>query len=533
MLSRRQFLTLAGAGGAGLVLAGCGGQANRPAMILPTDPIIAATEQRRRRAGAAVHDLTLDAAPTTVDLGGGITAETWTYNGTLPGPEVRVRAGDVIRARFRNGLPEPTTIHWHGIAIRNDMDGVPGVTQQAVAAGAPFSYEFVVPEPGTFWFHPHVGMHTDTGLYAPLIVEDPSEPGAYDREYVLVLDDWVDGLGDPDEELAKLQRGEGGHAAHAAHSGPGGPVFSGGPYLGGAHPGDVTYPLYLANGRRAREPFVFEARPRERIRFRIINAAADTPFRVAIGGHQMVVTHTDGFPVDPVRVDNLIIAMSERYDVVVTVAEEGVFPITAVAEAKGNQAFAVLRAGAGDAPPFDSRPAELEGRLLDLPDLRAAQGVRLPEGRPDRTYALELGEGDGNYVWTINGRIHGEDEPLAVEQGEKVRLAFTNRSVMFHPMHLHGHTFQVVNPGGAPGARKDTAIVRPDHSLAVDFVADNPGQWMVHCHNIYHQQSGMMTSVAYVTRDARDVAGDLGERAAGGSAWQVVCDYLGRPTRVG
>lgn len=533
MLSRRQFLTLAGAGGAGFALAGCGGPTNRPAMILPTDPIISATEKLRRVPGARVHDVNLTAGPATIDLAG-IEVDTWAFNGSVPGPEIRVRAGDVVRARLQNGLPEETTIHWHGIAIRNDMDGVPGITQQAIPSRMPYEYEFIVPQAGTFWYHPHVGMHTDTGLYAPLIVEDPNEPGAYDHEYVVVLDDWIDGLATtPLAELEKLQRGEGGHAAHMAHmEAGGGAEFTGGPYLGGAHPGDVAYPFYLINGHRDTDPVTFQARPGDRIRFRLVNAASDTPFRVAIGGHEMVVTHTDGMPINPVRVDNLVIAMAERYDVEVTVGDSGVFPIVAVAEAKGNQAFALLRSGSGSAPGPTARPAELDGKVLDFPDMVASRDLRLPGGRPDRLYALELGEGEGNYVWTINGDVHGEDTPLEVEQGEKVRLAVINQSVMFHPLHLHGHHFQVVNPDGSPGARKDTAIVRPDHRLAVDFVCDNPGQWMLHCHNIYHQQSGMMTSVVYVTDDQAQIAGDIGERAAGGSTWQLVCDYLGRGRQI-
>ncbi|HWC11062.1 MAG TPA: multicopper oxidase domain-containing protein, partial [Acidimicrobiales bacterium] len=233
-----------------------------------------------------------------------------------------------------------------------------------------------------------------------------------------------------------------------------------------------------------------------------VNAASDTPFRVAVGGHRMTVTHTDGFPVDPVTVDALVIGMAERYDVLVTVGESGAIPLVAVAEAKGNEAMGVIRSGPGTAPPPGVRPAELTRRVLALSALRAAPAVRLPRGRPDRLYEVVLGGGGDDYVWTINGEPHGHDgAPLRVEEGERVRLAFENRTVMFHPMHLHGHTFQMVRAGVA-GARKDTAIIRPDETVTVDFVADNPGQWMLHCHNLYHQEAGMMTTVSYVTDGA-------------------------------
>lgn len=488
-LSRREFIGLAAAGYAGLVIGGC---SSGPSRIEATSSEVARAEQRRRRPDAIVHDLSLTAAPLTLDLGG-IPAPTWGYNELVPGPEVRVRAGDVIRARFTNQLPEPTTIHWHGIALRNDMDGVPGVTQEAVPPGGTFDYEFTLPDPGSFWFHPHVGLQLDRGLYAPLIVEDPREPGGYDREVNIVLDDWVSGIGaTPEEALADLRAGRGPHAAHAAGGGPRSEALDGAG-------GDVSYPLFLINGRQPRDPFVLRAGRGERLRLRIVNAGSDSPFRVALGGHRLTVTHTDGFPVEPVTVDALIVGMSERYDVIVTMAEEGSFPLVAVAEAKGNQAVAVVQVGGGAPALAQGTPRlpELGGRLLTLADLKATEAVTLAGGRPDRTHEVVLDGGDEGYRWTINGKVGMEAEPLDVKEGEKVRLVFVNRTTMFHPMHLHGHTFQVVTPGSR-GPRKDSAIVLPDERLTVDFVADNPGQWLVHCHNIYHMEGGLEVMLSYV-----------------------------------
>ncbi|MDQ4070430.1 MAG: multicopper oxidase domain-containing protein, partial [Actinomycetota bacterium] len=155
-VSRRQFLALAGAGAAGLTLAGCTRSDRRSTPVPPTGAEVEAAEAARRRAGATVRDLALVAAPLTHDLGGGLPVETWAYEPSVPAPEVRIRAGDVVRARFTNRLPEATTVHWHGVALRNDMDGVPGMTQEAVAPQSTFTYEFAAPDPGTFWFHPHV-----------------------------------------------------------------------------------------------------------------------------------------------------------------------------------------------------------------------------------------------------------------------------------------------------------------------------------------------------------------------------------------
>jgi len=305
------------------------------------------------------RDIALTAAPARIDIGGQ-TVDTWAYGGAVPGREVRVRAGDVLRARITNQLPEPTTIHWHGLALRNDMDGVPGLTQAPIPAGADFTYEFVVPEPGTFWFHPHVGLQLDRGLYTPLVIEDPAEPGRYDREIVVVLDDWLSGVGPTPEDTLEGLRENGmqmGGAGGGMQMGGGGMAMS--PALGG-DAGDVTYPSFLVNGRQGANPVTLDAKAGERIRLRILNAGGDTAFRVALGGHQLTVTHTDGFPVEPVTVDALLIGMSERYDVMVTVAGDGAFPLVAVAEGKGGQALAVLRSvgrlPAGRRPSRRARP---------------------------------------------------------------------------------------------------------------------------------------------------------------------------------
>ncbi len=510
--SRRRFLALAGAGSAAVALAGCS-TGDKKASPVPADGAeVKAAEEARKRAGAGVKDVAITAAPFTVDLGG-LTSPTWAYGSSVPGGEIRVKAGDLIRARFTNQLPQATTIHWHGISLRNDMDGVPGMTQQVVAPQGTFLYEFTAPDPGTYWFHPHVGLHLDRGLYAPLIVEDPAEPGRYDREYVIVLDDWTDGVGQsPEAAMEDLRAGRGPHAAHQNGGGPRSEFLNSGG-------GDVSYPLFLLNGRHSSAPVELPVRKGERIRLRLINAGADTPFRVAVGGHQMTVTHADGFAVVPVTVDALMIAMAERYDVTVTVAADGVFPLIAVAEAKADEAMAVFRAGSGAVPDPGVRPRELNGRILQMSDLMAAEPVRLAPGRPDRTYKVALGGGDAGYVWTLNGKPHGKNKPLEVRQGERIRLDFTNSTTMFHPMHLHGHTFQVINPGGTAGARKDTTIVRPDEPVSVEFIADNPGQWMIHCHNNYHQEGGMMLTLSYVT----DRPLTSSERA---SPLGLVCDWL-------
>jgi FtsP/CotA-like multicopper oxidase with cupredoxin domain len=187
--------------------------------------------------------------------------------------------------------------------------------------------------------------------------------------------------------------------------------------------------------------------------------------------------------------------MGERYDVVVTV-KDGVFPLVAMAEGKNALARALLRTAAGSIPAESHRPAELDGAVGTVDSFAAATQVRLG-GRPDVNLKADLGGNMTSYRWTINGRTADQMEPLTIRQGQRARLTFTNRTMMWHPMHLHGHTFQVVKASGVPGPRKDTVIVQPMRSVAVDLVADNPGDWMLHCHNAYHQDAGMMTRLDY------------------------------------
>lgn len=268
ILSRRSFILRAGATVASaLVVGGC--QSSPQASQI--DELIAEAERRRRREGARLRTVDLAAVAGAVELSR-LTPHTWSYGGVVPGPEIRVVAGEVLQVRFSNHLPAETTIHWHGIALRNDMDGVPGVTQDPIPAGRDFTYEFTVPDPGTYFFHPHVGVQLDRGLYGALIVEDPDEPGEYDREVALVLDDWTDGIAEtPEEILARLVEGGMGGMAGMDHSGTsiGGqmPGMAMSEVLGG-DAGDVLYPHYLINGRPADDPAVIEASSGERIRLR-------------------------------------------------------------------------------------------------------------------------------------------------------------------------------------------------------------------------------------------------------------------------
>ncbi|MFB4266657.1 multicopper oxidase family protein [Nonomuraea sp. GTA35] len=463
-MSRRLFVTGMFAALAGAVPVAAG----RPA---------AGATARRPHRGAVLR-----AKPAKVSIGPR-TVTTWTYDGLLPGPRIEATAGGLVRAKLVNGLPAETTVHWHGIRLDARMDGAPGYTQKAVQPGGTFDYVFTVPDPGTYFYHSHVGMQNDRGLYGPLIVADPHEPLGYDQEFTVVLDDWVDGVGGtPDDALRRLN-------ASTAHDDTLRSTLLGGVV------GELRHPYHLVNGRAAETPEVFVSKPGRIVRFRVINAAADTAFRVALGGHRMAVTHTDGFPCAPVSVDTFLIGMGERYDFLVRL-DDGAFPLVAEAEGKRARAFAIVRTSPrAAAPRSDVRLRELSQRMLRYADLTSRQADTLP--RPSRSVTVTLGMRPSGNEWTLNDRLAADPMRLQVERGETIRIVLDNQSPMWHPMHLHGHTFQVRTSPGPRGPRKDTVNILPRERLNIDVRADNPGEWMFHCHNLYHQEQGMMGTLGY------------------------------------
>lgn len=505
-LNRRSFLGLSVATAAVAALAACTPlpTANQPGRILPTDPLIADIEASRTATGTTVT-ATLTPAPLTTTLAGK-TINTAGYNDSLMAPTLRGTVGDQLSVTVSNKLSDATSVHWHGVALRNNDDGVPGLTQDAFAAGSENAYNFKLSHPGTYWYHSHVEMQREQALYGALIIDDPNETLVYDKEWVIVLDDWIDGVtGTPEDVLKELSQGMGamggmdhgdmdqgrgtdrGHMLMGASS----------DFLGG-DAGDVAYPFHLFNGKDAENPETFTATPGERIRLRIINAAGDTAYRIGVPGQQLTLTHTDGFPIQHAEVDAVVLGMGERIDAILTV-KEGFSPVLALAEGKGQMAYGLVSTGTGTAPVRDSLPTILTGTVVDGGQLTADPSVTLPTKKPDRVHELRLTGGMMNYDWGINGHRFDMAKPFEnafdLNAGERVEVNFVNDTMMWHPMRIHGHTFQI----GTEGARKDTVIVRPMQTVTVQFDTDNPGQWLTHCHNAYHAERGMMGVFSYLS----------------------------------
>lgn len=511
-LTRRQILAAGGAGLGGLALGGvlsaCG------------------TKQAASTAGGT-FDYTLRAQRTTVQLGSR-TAATWTYDGRLPGPEIRLTQGRPVRVRVINELDVPTSVHWHGIRLQNKADGVPGFTQAAIKPGGDFVYQFTPPDAGTYMLHSHSGMQLDRGLYAPVIVQPVRQALSYDVDATLMFDDWLDGLaGTPDKRLAQLrasgmQMGAGGMSSMSTGTGMSGmttatPTGQMGMArhtslsgkaptaaslarmanlleAGKLDPGDVPdYPLYLVNGRPPADPHTILARTGDRVRLRLINPSADTMYCVFVERHPLDVIAADGQPVTAVRTDALVLAMGERYDVLLSARGGTPARIIAVPLGKKGRAVAVLRfRGSNRAAPAAGAAFTMPRRVLSYEDLRTIAAPDPKLTSPVRTIRLDLAMGDGPYTWTIGGQAFPKADTINITRGEHVRFVMNNTTKMPHPMHLHGHSFHV---GGITGPLKDTALSVPGRQLTLDWVAENPGTWAYHCHNAYHQEAGMMRRI--------------------------------------
>ncbi|NHN59471.1 MULTISPECIES: multicopper oxidase family protein [Halorussus] len=449
---------------------------------------------RQTPSGPADETFRLRAAERTVRPGPDARTRNWVYDGQFPGPELRVEEGDLLRAEVTNELREGTTIHWHGVPVPNSQDGVPGVTQEPIGTGETFSYRYRAEPAGTYLYHSHVGLQLDRGLGGPLVVEEESPHVEYDREYVVLLDDYLDG-----EPRLPSGFGGGGRGGMGG-DGPGGGGRGGnggpgsGPDGGMGRMGDHRPPYegLLVNGRLPTDPPTFDVSEGERVRFRFINASSATTFRVRLAGHQFSVSHADGRPVEPVAVDSFAFGSGERYDAVVTADDPGAWELRADAVDGDEPAARAVLAyeGSGSESP---ESVSSGGRRLQYEDLRALNPIRGIGGEPDRRFDLTLSRGmGGGYEWLIDGQAYPDADPLRVSAGDHVRVRMVNRSPVVHPMHLHGHFFQVGD------AVKDTVLVPPRMGeVTFDFAADNPGDWLFHCHNLYHLEAGMARVVTY------------------------------------
>lgn len=471
MLSRRDLLFVGGATAAAAAL---------PSWALSATPVkkfaLETSTQALSQIAPAPHPAT----------------RVWAYNGRVPGPEIRVRQGDRLRIDVNNALDEETTVHWHGLRVPVAMDGVPHLTQAPIpASGGRFTYEFDVPDAGTYWYHPHQrsSEQIGRGLYGPLIVEEHN-PISVDREVTWVLDDW---RLERDAQIAS----DFGNRHDAAHNGRVGNTVT-------------------INGH---VPETFDVRRGERIRLRLINAANARIFALRFAGHQPRVIALDGQPVTPhAPADELVVlGPAMRADLVIDMmgAPGKRYTITDPFYRRLEYRlidFAYAESVLRDTP-LDSEIA-LAANTMPEPDIATAERheVRFNGGMMG---GMMMGEGGGGMInmmemmrsgkmWLVNGVAatgHVMDPLMTLRKDRSYILDMRNDTAWHHPIHLHGHSFRVISRNGNPTVHRewqDTVLMAPRQRVEIAFVADNPGDWMFHCHILEHQAAGMMGVVRVV-----------------------------------
>ncbi len=407
--------------------------------------------------------------------------EIWGYGGQMPGPEIRLMQGQRVRQTLKNNLPQATSVHWHGIRNDNAMDGVAGLTQDAVAPGGEFDYDFVVPDAGTYWYHAHNRSTEQVarGLYGALIVEEATRPDV-DREEVLVLDDWL-----LNPKTAQID-----------------PDF--------ASPHDRSHAGRRGNfvATNGRFELMFPVVRHERLRLRIINASNARIFVLSLSGLEGWVVALDGMPLpapDPVTKE-FIVAPGQRVDLIVDVtAEPGDSAYLVRHDNKDSFAqtvFAVSATGsrARRGTP-DALPPNPDQAITGLKDahrarLNMAGGAMggLQSAIMDESQVSFRQMAQANQFWAFNGTVGMTETPLLeVPLGQTVRLEIFNDTSFPHAMHLHGMHFREIMQDGALGPLRDTLTTFAGQTHEIAFMANNPGDWLFHCHMLSHADSGMMT----------------------------------------
>ena len=483
MLSRRGFLAATVASSAGLIL---------PARVRAASP-----------------RLSLAATSRTIEVQGRA-AKVWGLTNGQGGPGLVLDPGQDFAVDLTNDLDQATIIHWHGQIPPNAQDGVPDMPMPLLQPGETRAYDFAA-RPGTHWMHSHIPAQEMALLAAPLIVRRPEDVTADRQEVVLFLHDFS--FKPPEEVLAEITSGAAmagmDHSAMDHGTMDHGTMDMGSMDMGAMGMGmgmggmamdlnDYNFDAYLANDRTLDDPEIVSVEKGGRVLVRVINAAAATVFWIDSGSLPGQLVAVDGEPVTPLPGSRFGIAMGQRLDIALDLpAEGGAFPILALREGAREQTGLILATAGADIPRLPglaeaAHPA-FSGDLSQETALRAV--VPLPDRAATTQHMLMLSGSMMPYHWRINDRSWGDHIPVTARTGERVEIMFHNMSMMAHPMHLHGHAFQVVDTGRGrfAGALRDTVLVPPMGMVTVALDAGEVASWMLHCHHIPHLATGMMT----------------------------------------
>jgi len=417
---------------------------------------------------------------------------------------LRGRRGERFQVELVNRTSRPITMHPHGLILPNTQDGVPYITQLPVPPEGTFTYDFVPVQAGTYFMHSHFGWQLQDQLVMPLILDEgDASDGAI--EVVMMLTDFT--FESPPEIFARLRS----VSKHGADGMPG-MNGMGGRNRSGAMPGekaaptpdlvDVDYDAVLANGRPIDQAEVIRVSPGSRVRLRLINGSSASNFEIDLGGLRGTARFVDGEPIHPVERSKVELGIAQRLDLLIDLPTDfSVAPLVAQAEGTKLIAAVVLAAPGATVPALAREAAAVLGAIGTGYRQERSFRAQKPLSRRavNRSIPVVLGGKMTGYDWDLNGASWPDAAPMTVVKGDRVELVFRNDTMMSHPMHLHGHRFQVTEIDGErlDGAYRDTVLVMPKSTVKVEFDADNPGLWMMHCHILWHEAAGMMGVVEY------------------------------------
>ena len=503
-------------------------------------------------AHAEIAERSLEISFKTLNISGK-PARAMLLNGAYPGPALRFKEGDRARIHVTNSTDVDTSVHWHGLLVPPSQDGVPYVSNFPIGPGETFTYEFPLRQAGTYWYHSHTDLQEQSGVHGALVIEPRQAPRPALREAVVVLQDWTDE--DPEQVLHNLKKD--GHyysrkkravislAEHLRRGALGAWWDNRWIRMGGMDLSDVGYDAFLANGQRELRLFP-DAAPGERVRLRLVNAATSTYFVLHGKALPLTVVAADGLDTAPVEAEEILHAVAETYDLLVTLPEQGAVELRASAQDGTGHASIILGQGqvrrAEPLPKPDLYQShagmmhaeaghgamhgghdmhgghgehsghaghdghggdqgrhhgqEASGGRLAYRDLRTLDAWRhLGEG-PVREVSLRLTGDMETFNWTFNNVPLSRADKIRIQRGETVRFAFVNETMMHHPLHLHGHFFRVVT-GPEAGPVKHTVDVPPMGEVVIEFFANETEDWFFHCHNLYHAKTGMGRIIRY------------------------------------
>lgn len=468
-------------------------------------------------------------------------------NGEIPGPNLVFTEGDTAVITVKNNLKVETSIHWHGIILPNFQDGVPYLTTPPIRPGKSFEYRFKLKHSGTYWYHSHTGLQEQQGIYGSIVVKPKKKKLKYDHDLVLVLSDWTDE--NPEEVLRTLKRGSDWYSIKRKTAVSISDAISGGAFQGllglwkmrmpGIDISDIYYDAFLTNGKKI--VYYPEFKAGEKIRLRVINAAASTYFWTTIGDKNAKLISADGIDVMPVKVPQVLHAIAETYDYIITIPSNGSIEFKAWAQDGSGSTSAVIGSGKLNkakiikAPDYIQRTKTSGGMMEHKMDMAGSDkkmnmvdhskhnmasmdmtSSEKSSSTPKFSYdilkslekttfenknlkeiSLNLTGNMWRYVWSLNGKTLSEADKIKIKRGQTIRITLTNKTMMHHPMHLHGHFFRVLNKNGDYSPLKHTVDVEPMKSVTIEFAANETNDWFFHCHVLYHMKGGMARIFSY------------------------------------